>query len=57
MGKAKAKAKQVKGKMKESAGRALGDQGMQAEGRGEQMMGKTHEAAEDAAERMKKSGR
>ncbi|MFV5994878.1 CsbD family protein [Streptomyces sp. NPDC056231] len=56
MGKGKAKAKQVKGKLKETAGGALGDELMQAEGRGEQMTGKAQEAAAKAAERLKKSG-
>lgn len=45
MGKAKAKGKQVKGRMKESAGKAMGDRGMQAEGRGEQIAALTQEAA------------
>ncbi|MFD7445322.1 CsbD family protein [Streptomyces sp. NPDC059909] len=57
MGKAKAKAKQAKGQMKETAGKAMGDKRMQAEGRGEQLMGKTQETVESAAERVKKSGR
>ncbi|MCX4510434.1 MULTISPECIES: CsbD family protein [Streptomyces] len=57
MGKAKAKAKQAKGKMKETAGKAMGDREMQAEGRGEQMAGKAREATQDAAERMKRPQR
>lgn len=57
MSKAKAKAKQVKGKMKETAGDAMGDKGMQAEGRSERLTGKAQETAAKAAERLKKSGR
>ncbi|MET7712149.1 CsbD family protein [Streptomyces sp. NPDC005407] len=57
MSKSKAKAKQMKGKLKETAGDAMDDKRMQAEGRGEQMMGKAQEAAEKAGDRIKKSGR
>lgn len=57
MSKAKAKAKQVKGKLKETAGDAMGDKGMQAEGRSERLTGKAQETAAKAAERLKKSGR
>ncbi|MFE7395787.1 CsbD family protein [Streptomyces sp. NPDC057557] len=42
--------------LKETAGGALGDERMQAEGRGEQMTGKAQETAAKAAERLKKSG-
>ncbi|MET9413977.1 CsbD family protein [Streptomyces klenkii] len=48
MGKAKAKAKQVKGKLKESAGSATGDKRMEAEGRAEKLTGKVQESAEKA---------
>lgn len=57
MSKAKAKAKQVKGKLKETAGDAMGNKGMQSEGRSEQLTGKAQETAAKAAERLKKSGR
>ncbi|MFF3244616.1 CsbD family protein [Streptomyces sp. NPDC002870] len=57
MGKSKAKAKQMKGKLKETAGNAMDDKRMQAEGRSEQMMGKAQETAEKAGDRIKKSGR
>ena len=57
MSKAKAKAKQVKGKLKETAGDAMGDKGMQAEGRSERLTGKAQETAAMAGERLKKSGR
>lgn len=56
MGKAKAKAKQVKGKLKETVGSATGDKDMQAEGRGEQMAGKAQETTAKVTERLKKSG-
>lgn len=57
MSKSKAKAKQMKGKLKETAGDAMDDKRMQAEGRGEQMMGKAQESAEKAGDRIKRSGR
>ncbi|MEV7615027.1 CsbD family protein [Streptomyces sp. NPDC089799] len=46
MSKAKAKAKQVKGKMKETAGDMTDDQRMEMEGRAEHMTGKVQESAE-----------
>ncbi|MGW2602362.1 CsbD family protein [Streptomyces klenkii] len=48
MGKAKAKAKQVKGKLKESTGSATGDKRMEAEGRAEKLTGKVQESVEKA---------
>ncbi|APU38634.1 MULTISPECIES: CsbD family protein [unclassified Streptomyces] len=54
MSKAKAKAKQVKGKLKETAGDAVDDKRMQAEGGADQMAGKAEEMASDAAKRTKK---
>ncbi|QES51307.1 CsbD family protein [Streptomyces venezuelae] len=57
MSKAKAKAKQIKGKMKESVGDMTDDKRMEAEGRGEQMTGKMQEAAAKTGERMKKPGK
>jgi uncharacterized protein YjbJ (UPF0337 family) len=57
MSKAKAKAKQVKGKMKETTGDAMDDERMQAEGRGERIAGKAQETAEKATDRVKKTGR
>ncbi|MCX4585366.1 CsbD family protein [Streptomyces sp. NBC_01481] len=56
MGKAKAKGKQVKGRMKESAGKAMGDRGMQAEGRGEQIPGSPQEAVRKAADQARRPG-
>ncbi|WP_405497222.1 CsbD family protein [Streptomyces sp. NBC_00096] len=55
MSKAKAKAKQVKGKIKETAGDAMGDRRMQAEGAGERLTGKAQEAAAKVADKVKKS--
>ncbi|MFI1395689.1 CsbD family protein [Streptomyces sp. NPDC020681] len=58
MGKSKAKAKQAKGRMKETIGKAIDDPGLQMEGRGEQNSGHTHGTAHKPGERMKKpSGR
>ncbi|MFB7172380.1 CsbD family protein [Streptomyces sp. NPDC056254] len=54
MSKAKAKAKQVKGKLKETGGDAVDDKRMQAEGGADQMAGKAEEMASDAAKRTKK---
>ncbi|WP_328296580.1 CsbD family protein [Streptomyces sp. NBC_00435] len=57
MSKAKAKAKQVKGKIKETAGDAMDDRRMQAEGAAERLTGKAQEAAAKAADQVKKSKR
>ncbi|WKX73582.1 CsbD family protein [Streptomyces sp. XD-27] len=54
MAKGKAKAKQAKGKIKETLGKATGDRSLQAEGQGEQLTGKAREAAEEAAEKARK---
>lgn len=51
----KAKAKQVRGKIKETAGDAMGDRSMQAEGAAERLTGKAQEAAAKAADHLKKS--
>ncbi len=48
MGKGKAKAKQVKGQLKETAGRAANDKRLEAEGRAEKMTGKAQEAVAKA---------
>ncbi|CAM5319202.1 hypothetical protein SAVIM338S_00733 [Streptomyces avidinii] len=42
----KAKAEQAKGKIKEVAGRTVGNERMEAEGRGEQMKGDARQAKE-----------
>ncbi len=55
MSKAKAKAKQLKGKMKETVGKTSDDQRMEAEGRGEQLRGKAQETVERTGDRVKKS--
>lgn len=54
MGKGKAKAKQMKGQLKETAGRAMDDKRMEAEGRGEKVVGKAQEAAEKAKRNLKR---
>jgi uncharacterized protein YjbJ (UPF0337 family) len=51
----KSKAKQVKGKIKETTGNAVDDGSMQAEGRGEQIKGKIQETTEKTGERVRKS--
>ncbi|WP_412075714.1 CsbD family protein [Streptomyces xanthophaeus] len=55
MGKAKGKAKQMKGKLKESAGDAMDDHRMQAEGTAERMSGKAEETVAKAGDKMKRS--
>ncbi|MFD9355164.1 CsbD family protein [Streptomyces sp. NPDC060031] len=57
MSKAKAKAKQVKGKVKETAGDAMGNKRMEAEGAAERMTGKAQESTEKAADHLKRSKR
>ncbi|THA74376.1 CsbD family protein [Streptomyces sp. A0592] len=57
MSKAKGKAKQIKGKLKETAGDAMDDKRMQAEGSAERMTGKAEEKASEAADRTKKGMR
>ncbi|MGK5546389.1 CsbD family protein [Streptomyces sp. URMC 127] len=48
MAKGKGKAKQIKGKLKETAGDATGNKRMEAEGRAEKVSGKVQESAEKA---------
>ncbi|MFD9407481.1 CsbD family protein [Streptomyces sp. NPDC059989] len=55
MSKSKAKAKQIKGKIKETAGDAMDDKRMEAEGAAERLTGKAQESAEKAADRLKRS--
>ncbi|MEV6196510.1 CsbD family protein [Streptomyces sp. NPDC051920] len=43
-----AKAKQIKGKVKESLGKAMGDRAVQRSGRREQLRGKAQEMTETA---------
>ncbi|GAX58114.1 CsbD family protein [Streptomyces olivochromogenes] len=56
MAKAKANTKvdQIRGKMKETLGKALGDSSMQQAGRGEQLRAKAHEMTEKAAGHLRK---
>ncbi|MFF4737021.1 CsbD family protein [Streptomyces sp. NPDC001262] len=53
MGKAKAKAKQLKGTMQETAGRVTGDPKREARGHAEKLAGK----AQEAASKVKKLGK
>ncbi|MFD6550616.1 CsbD family protein [Streptomyces sp. NPDC058398] len=48
-----AKAKQIKGKVKESVGKALGDTSVQRAGRREQLRGKAQEMTEKATARVR----
>ncbi|MEU3302313.1 MULTISPECIES: CsbD family protein [unclassified Streptomyces] len=49
-----ARTKQIKGKLKETLGRTMGDKSMQRHGRSDQLRGKAQEMAEKAAERVRK---
>ena len=49
-----AKVHQIRGKMKETLGKALGDSSMQQAGRGEQLRAKAHEMTEKAAGHLRK---
>ncbi len=53
--KGNAKAKQVKGKMKETIGKAVGNRSLKREGRAEMLGGKAQEMAEKAAHRARKA--
>ncbi|MFE9682321.1 CsbD family protein [Streptomyces sp. NPDC002701] len=55
MSKAKSKAKQMKGKMKETAGRVMDDKSMEGEGVGEQMAGRAKEVTAKTSQRGKKT--
>lgn len=50
--KGNAKTKQIRGKVKETLGKALGDKSMQRSGRGEQVRGKVEEVTEKVAHQM-----
>ncbi|MEW2487017.1 CsbD family protein [Streptomyces sp. NPDC048411] len=54
MTKGTAKAKQVKGKMKETLGKAIGDKSTQRHGLGEQLRGKAQEIAHKTADQVRK---
>ncbi|MEV7236820.1 CsbD family protein [Streptomyces sp. NPDC051020] len=54
MTKGTAKAKQVKGKMKETLGKAIGDKSTQRHGLGEQLRGKAQEIAHKTADQFRK---
>ncbi|MEU8464050.1 CsbD family protein [Streptomyces sp. NPDC029003] len=51
--KSKATAEQVKGKAKETVGRAVGNESMTAEGRAEQVKGDAREAKEKAKDALR----
>lgn len=55
MAKAKATAKQAKGKLKETAGDAMDDKRMEAEGTAERMSGKSEEMVSKAGDKVKKA--
>lgn len=57
MAKSNAKVHQIKGKMKETLGKALGDASMQRAGRREQLRGKAHEMTDKATEQLRKRTR
>ncbi|MFC5805858.1 CsbD family protein [Streptomyces formicae] len=52
--KGNAKAKQVKGMLKETIGKTISDRHMQRAGKNDQLRGKAQEMAEKAAERVRK---
>ncbi|WP_351224903.1 CsbD family protein [Streptomyces sp. NPDC002133] len=54
MSKGKSKTTQLKGKMKETFGKATGDKHTVREGRGDMLRGKAHEMAEKAADQIRK---
>ncbi|MFJ7949360.1 CsbD family protein [Streptomyces sp. NPDC096354] len=54
MSKGAAKSKQIKGKMKETLGKAIGDKSMQRHGLGEQLRGKAQEIAHKTADHVRK---
>ncbi|MGW7332360.1 CsbD family protein [Streptomyces sp. NPDC054840] len=47
-------AKTTKGKMKESTGKAVGNESLEAKGRGEQKMGDAKQAAQKAKDALKR---
>jgi uncharacterized protein YjbJ (UPF0337 family) len=51
--KAEAKTEQAKGKIKETAGRAVGNEELEAEGRGDQAEGDLRQAGEKAKDAVK----
>ncbi|MFE7775202.1 CsbD family protein [Streptomyces sp. NPDC057445] len=55
MSKGKAKAKQAKGKMKETLGKATGDRSMEHKGQGEMLGGKAQEMSEKAADKARRA--
>lgn len=54
MTKGTAKTNQIKGKMKETLGRAMGDKSMQRHGLGQQLRGKAQEITHKTADQVRK---
>ncbi|GGN80941.1 hypothetical protein GCM10011579_067020 [Streptomyces albiflavescens] len=54
MAKSTTKVQQIRGKMKETLGKALGDKSMQRSGRGEQVRAKAHEVTEKMSQQLHK---
>lgn len=52
--KGSARTQQIKGKMRETLGKALGDKSMQRAGRSEQLRGKAHEMTEKATAQIRR---
>lgn len=54
MTKGAAKSKQIKGKMKETLGKAIGDKSMQRHGLGDQLRGKAQEITRKTTDQVRK---
>ncbi|MFE7775119.1 CsbD family protein [Streptomyces sp. NPDC057445] len=50
----KGKTMQIKGKLKETLGKTMGDKAMQRHGRGDQLRGKAQEMAEKATDQIRR---
>ncbi|GFH34223.1 CsbD family protein [Streptomyces pacificus] len=57
MSKHNAKARQIKGKLKETLGKTMGDKSMRRSGRNDMLRGKAQEMAEKAAGQVRKHTR
>ncbi|MCZ7460440.1 MULTISPECIES: CsbD family protein [Streptomyces] len=57
MSKHNAKARQIKGKLKETLGKTMGDKSMQRSGRSDMLRGKAQEMAEKAADQVRRHTR
>ncbi|WP_369251666.1 CsbD family protein [Streptomyces sp. R41] len=54
MAKVNPKVQQIRGKMKETLGKAMGDTSMQRAGRGDQLRAKAHKMTDKAAAQLRK---